>query len=91
MFFIFAYQYPKDEGIDPQTDNWYSKELREFHHDFRIVAMKRPYSVEDVIWTCRNTKPDGVGNVFGNFYPFLANISKSKIDKNTWKPDNTEF
>lgn len=91
MFFVLANQYPENKGIDSQPDQRYSEELREFHKHLRVLTVEGPYPVEEVVGCCSYAETNRIGDVFRDFDPFLADVSKSKIDEHTGKTDYTEF
>jgi hypothetical protein len=86
-----AMDQPHDQVRDSQPYKAYDEEFGVLPRNVRVLAFKSPYTVQEIIGRCRHDETYGIGNIFLDLQPLLADVRKPKIYKNSGKTDNPEF
>jgi hypothetical protein len=82
---------PEDEIVDPQPYQADRQEFGVFQGDVRVLALEGPDPVQDIVGRCSDREPDGIGHIFLDLQPFLADIGYAKIYGDTREADNAEL
>jgi hypothetical protein len=80
-----------NEAIDSQTDHRYTEELHELLYHIRVVILKCPEPIEQIITKNCSQKTRTIGYIFIQIEFLFQNPSDTKIYENARKTDDPKF
>jgi hypothetical protein len=82
---------PQDHVVDPKTNQADQQEFGIFQGNVRVLTLKGPDSVKNVVAGCSHCESDGIGHIFLNLEDLLAEVGRTEIYDDTRRANDAEL